>query len=124
MGMDQKIIFPAENTPTWSQLAEFLAARNLPVQMRMIDGELAFPDEIPPDAWRELRVGATHGMITLRREPDGMTLVIWGNADEKMRQDWNTLTWAVGHLAGGVIQTATGKYSAAEFATAIDVKTD
>jgi hypothetical protein len=59
--------------------------------MRMIDGELAFPDETPPDTWRELRVGTPSGMITLRREIDGVTLVIWGNADENLRRDWNTL---------------------------------
>jgi hypothetical protein len=103
MGMDQKVIFPAEKTPTWPALAELLAGKNLPLQMRMIDGELAFPDEAPPDNWRELRVGGSGGMITLRRDADGITLVTWGNADANMRQTWNALAWAVAHLTGGTI---------------------
>ena len=91
MGMEQKVVFPAQQLPTWPQLAGLLAERNFPLEMRMIDGVLAFPDEAPPDNWRELRVGTLHGMVTLRREPDGITLVTWGNADEKMRQAWNAL---------------------------------
>ena len=115
MGMDQKVIFPSENTPTWAQLAELLAKHKLPVEMRMIDGELAFPDETPPETWRELRVGTPHGMITLRREPDGIALVVWGNADAKMRQAWNALTWGLMRLSGGIIRTATGTVSLEEF---------
>ena len=115
MGMDQKVIFPSEKTPTWAQLAKLLAKHKFPVQMRMIDGELAFPDETPPETWRELRVGTPHGMITLRRDPDGITLVIWGNADNKMRQAWNTLTWGLMHLSGGKLHTASGTMSLEEF---------
>ncbi len=111
MGMDQKVIFPPEKTPTWPALAQLLAAKNFPLQMRMIDGELAFPDETPPENWRELRVGAKGGMITLRRDADGITLVTWGNADADMRQAWNALAWAVAHLSAGTI----GKQSADEF---------
>jgi hypothetical protein len=109
MGMDQKVTFPPEKTPTWTQLADLLAARKFPVQMRMIDGELAFPDETPPDTWRELRVGTAHGMVTLRREADGITLVIWGNADVKMRQTWNALAWAIAHLTGGAVGDLTSE---------------
>ena len=103
MGMDQKVCFPPEKTPTWKQLADLMAQRGLPLQMRMIDGELAFPDEAPPDSWRELRVGTSAGMITLRCEADGITLVIWGNADEPMRQAWNELARALADLSGGTI---------------------
>jgi hypothetical protein len=112
VGMDQKVVFPVEKMPSWPQLAAALAERKFPVQMRMIDGELAFPDETPPDAWRELRIGTPHGMVTLRREPDGITLVTWGNADAKLRQAWNALAWALAHLTGGTV----GSLSHAEFA--------
>ena len=38
--------------------AELLTVLRLPGRsMRMIDGELAFPDEQPPESWAELRVG-------------------------------------------------------------------
>jgi hypothetical protein len=106
--MDQKVIFAVEKTPAWPQISDLLATRKFLVQIRMIDGELALPDEMPPEIWQELRVGATHGMITLKRELDGITLVIWANADVHMRQAWNALTWAIAHLADGVIRTSTG----------------
>lgn len=101
MGMDQKVIFPPEKTPSWPQLSELMAQKKCPLQMRMIDGELAFPDETPPETWRELRVGTPAGMITLRRDPDGITLVVWGNADDKMRDAWATLASAIAELTGG-----------------------
>ena len=121
MGMDQKVFFPSEKTSTWPQVADLLAERKFPVQMRMIDGELAFPDETPPETWRELRVGTAHGMITLRREADGIALVVWGNADANMRQEWNALTWALAHLTGGTIRTATGNLSLADFVRTADL---
>ncbi len=98
MGMDQKITFSPAKMPTWPALCEWMAQKNCPLQMRMIDGELAFPDETPPEIWRELRVATAAGMITLRRETDGITLVIWGNADEKLRADCNTLASALAEL--------------------------
>ena len=121
MGMDQKVVFSAERTPAWPTLVELLAQKTFAIQMRMIDGELAFPDETPPDAWRELRVGTPGGMVTLRREPDGITLVTWGNADAKMRQAWNALTWAIAHLSGGAIQSASGVISSDQFANTAEL---
>ncbi len=116
MGMDQKVVFPAENLPAWTQFADTLAQHKYPVQLRMIDGELALPEETPPHDWKELRVGAVAGMITLRREADGVSLVVWGNADDKLRQAWNALTWTLGHLTGGVIHVAATSLAADEFA--------
>jgi hypothetical protein len=101
MGMDQKVSFAPERLPSWSQLTALLAERGLTVQMRMIDGELAFPDEVPSMNWRELRVGLAPGMITLRRERDGITLVTWGNADDDLRQAWNDLAAALADITGG-----------------------
>lgn len=91
MGMDQKIAFPQEKLPTWPQFADACAKKNIPLQLRMIDGELAFPDETPHESWRELRISTPAGMITLRREAGGITFVIWGNADETLRRDCDTL---------------------------------
>jgi hypothetical protein len=99
MGMDQKTTFLPAKMPTWPALCELMAQKTCPLQMRMIDGEIAFPDESPPETWRELRVATSAGMITLRRETDGITLVIWGNADEKLRADCNTLAAVIAELA-------------------------
>lgn len=116
MGMDQRVTFAPGQAPTWTRLTELLGARGYPVQLRMIDGELAFPDEQPPLTWRELRVGTPQGMITLRRAEAAVTLVTWGNADQGLRQAWNALTWAVAELTGGTVETAAGHVSAAAYA--------
>jgi hypothetical protein len=75
MGMAQSVTFPAGSLPSWSAVQDLLASRGFPVQVRMIDGELAFPDEEPPENWRELRLGTPDGMIvTVRREGDHETV--------------------------------------------------
>jgi len=102
--MDQRVSFPAERMPSWPSLRDLLASRGMPLQLRMIDGELAFPDEAPPETWRELRVGTPAGMVTLAREQDGVRLVIWGNADEAMRRAWNVLGEAIADLTGGTVE--------------------
>src|SRR3712207_8342677 len=35
----------------------------------------SFPDEVPPEGWRELRVGTPQGMVTLRREGGAVVCV-------------------------------------------------
>jgi hypothetical protein len=115
MGMEQRVEFGEGAPPLWPAVAELLNGRGYPVQMRMIDGELAFPDESPPEGWRELRLGTPGGMITLRREPGGVMLVTWGNADAGLRQAWHALTWACAEVTGGRIHTAGGPLTAADF---------
>ena len=65
----------------------------------MVDGELRLPEEEVPTVWQELRVGTPQGMVTVRREPDRVRLVTWGNADAAMLQAWNALAWAFYLLA-------------------------
>ncbi len=116
MGMDQKVRFAAEHAPSWPALRDLLASRGLAPQLRMIDGQLAFPDEEPAPDWQELRISTAHGMVTLRREADGIRLVVWGNADPGMRQAWNALTWAVAALSSGTVETVNGPCAADTFA--------
>src|ERR1700730_13908206 len=107
MGMEQTVTFPAGNQPFWPATRNLLASHGLSVQVRMIDGELAFPDEEPPEGWRELRLGTPEGvMVTVRRERDRIVLVIWGNANAALVQAWNALTWAFAETGRGKIQTA------------------
>ena len=121
MGMEQTVVFDAARLPTWAQLAAFLAGQGFPLQLRMIDGELAFPNEMPPEDWRELRVSTPQGMVTLRRDAEGVTLITWGNADGPLRQAWNALTWAIAALTEGTVRTAEGDRSSAAFARAADL---
>jgi hypothetical protein len=115
MGMEQTVIFTNKPLPSWPAVRDLLARHGIAVQNRMIDGELAFPDEEPPATWRELRVGTAQGMVTIRREVDGVRLVTWGNADTAMQKAWNALTWAFAEVGGGQVQTAEGTLDAAAF---------
>src|SRR5262249_30671546 len=115
MGMEQTVTFPAGAVPSWPAVRDVLARHGLVVQLRMIDGDRAFPEEEPPEAWRELRLGMAGGMVTLRREPDRVRLVVWGNADAGLRQAWNALTWACAEAGGGQVLAGERPVSAAEY---------
>ena len=103
MGMEQKVVLPAGQTPVWPKLADHCVAQSFPLKVMMIDGELAFPDETPGDAWREVRVGTAHGMVTLRRAEDGVHLVTWGNAEGPVRAAWETLARLVAEAFEGTV---------------------
>ncbi len=103
MGMDQRVTCRSDQLFDWPSFVDGLAAKGFAVDIRMIDGELSFPDETPPDSWRELRVGTPNGMVTLRRETDGIVVVTWGNADDAMRQSWNAIAWGVAQVTGGQV---------------------
>ena len=103
MGMDRHVRFGDGRQPTWAKVVARLVDAGLPVQLRMIDGQLAFPDETPAEDWRELRVGAASGMVTIRRIDDGVACVVWGNADRPTREMWNAIAWAFAVESDGKI---------------------
>ncbi len=115
MGQERVVTFTGGSVPPWPRVGELLTRSGFAVQMRMIDGQLAFPDEQPPESWSELRVGTAQGMVTVRREADRVRLVTWGNADPAMQQAWNALAWAFAEAGDGRIESADGGQSAAEF---------
>jgi hypothetical protein len=122
MGMEQTITFPVGSPPSWLVVRDLLVSRGFPVQVRMIDGELAFPDEEPPESWRELRLSSPEGrMVTVRREGDRLVLVVWGNADAQLVHAWNALTWAFAEVANGTIQAGDGLLVAAEYMRRMDM---
>jgi len=121
MGMEQRVEFGAAGCPPWPKVAALLAEHSFAVQVRMIDAELAFPDEAPPEEWRELRIGTPGGMITILRESNAVRLVTWGNADAVMRQGWNALTWAFAEAGAGTVITETGPATAEEFRQRIGI---
>jgi hypothetical protein len=117
--MEQTVVFPQRKPPAWPEVAGLLARQGRPVQMRMIDGELAFPDEEPPEVWREIRVASAGAMITIRRGEDQVVLVAWGNADADQVALWNALAWAWAAAGNGQVQTAEGSLDAAAFAAKV-----
>jgi hypothetical protein len=115
MGVEQTVTFTGRTVPAWPVVRDQLARHGLAVQTRMIDGVLAFPDELPTESWRELRLGTDQGMVTLRRETDRVVCVTWGNADPGLRQLWNALIWGFAAAGDGRILTPDGPRSAEEF---------
>lgn len=115
MGVDLAILTSAEQKSPWPVVLQLLAARGYPLEMRMIDGALAFPDEAPPDDWRELRVGTPGGMVTVRREPGRYVCTVWGNADQSLTEAWHAVAWAFAEATGGSIAQADGVQSAVDF---------
>jgi hypothetical protein len=65
--------------PAWPQI---LAQMGEPAVIRMIDNMPAFPDEVPADDWREVRISVAAGMITVRRQASAWSCIVWGSADE------------------------------------------
>lgn len=104
MGMEQTVHFPTQDPPAWGEVADLLARSGLPVEMRMIDGELSFPDEQPPPTWRDLRIAARGAMVTLRRAEGRVAVVSWGTADEAQRGLANAAAWALAQAGGGQVQ--------------------
>ena len=49
MGMEQCVSFAGKTIPAYSAVRDFLSERDFPLQMGMIDGQLAFPDESPDE---------------------------------------------------------------------------
>jgi hypothetical protein len=121
MGIEHVVTFASGAAPSWSSVSELLAGRGFPAQLRMIDGQLAFPDESPADDWRELRVGTALGMVTIRREPERVTVVTWGNADAALLRAWNALAWAFAVTGQGKVVTPAGELSAAAFQAQADL---
>jgi hypothetical protein len=121
--MEQHVEFPANGQPGWQALRDFLKGRGFPVQLRMIDGQLAYPDEEPPPEWMELRIGTDQGMVTVRRSDNRLTFVTWGNSDQLLLQAWNGLVWGCAHLGSGTVLTETGSQTAAEYQRSHDLPT-
>jgi hypothetical protein len=116
MGLTQIVLFATARSPSWPAVRELLAAHKFPLQVRMIDGELAFPDEEPGEDWRELRLATQEGLaLTVKRETDRAELIIWGNADPTLIQAWNALTWAFAEAGQGVIRTGAGEQTSSEY---------
>lgn len=118
MGLDRTVRFPTSAAPPWGAILAHLNRVGEPGTLRMIDGMPAFPDETPPDDWKELRVGTAAGMVTVRRGAGVLSCVVWGNADPALNAAWAKVIWACAAAGGGMVATASGPASAEEFARA------
>jgi hypothetical protein len=81
MGVQSTFRFPAGAVPGWEAIHAAIVQSGEPPVVRMIDGLPAFPNEVPPDEWKEVRIGLAGTMVTLRRTAAGIDVVTWGTAD-------------------------------------------
>ena len=116
--MQRTIHFPTDSRPTWESVrSAFQTLAEVPI-VRMIDNLPAFPDEIPEPGWRELRIGLSGGMVTVRATPAGWDCVIWGNADPLLARSWDIACWAIAAAGQGRVSFESGEsLSAEEFRT-------
>lgn len=68
----------------WNKISAALARFEPKGIIRMADGQLTFPDEEPLADWKELRIALPAGMVTIKRNPTGLTLVTWGNVSPEL----------------------------------------
>jgi hypothetical protein len=92
----------------WPAIRDRLISAGESPVLRMIDGQLAFPDESPEPGWAELRLGLSGGMVTLRRGPAFLACIVWGNADDGLLRSRDRLAWACAAGTGGVIRLDDG----------------
>lgn len=106
MGISRTIQFHAGSIPAWSVISAHLCANGEPPTLRMIDNLPAFPDEVPPENWRELRLSTLAGMVTIRRAgTDSLQCVVWGNADSALLVSLDKIVSACAVAGNGTIRT-------------------
>lgn len=103
MGMQQVVEFEPGGVPDWASVRDLLASHGVEAPMRMIDGALSFPDEMPKPEWKEIRVAPPGGMITIRKTDRTVTLVAWGDADPSLAAGWNAVVWGFAKAGAGAI---------------------
>lgn len=73
-------IFAPNPVPDLDAALARLAAAGVTCQVLMVDGELRLPTLPPPTEWRDVRLRTPAGTVALKRRPDGVAIVVFGNA--------------------------------------------
>jgi hypothetical protein len=110
MGVQLTVTFPA-GEPGWPAVAAKLAEAGEAPAVRMIDGLPAFPDEVPEDGWREVRVGFAAGMVTITRTASEWRCTVWGTADPALLRAQAACAWAAASAGSGLVHTDAGPLS-------------
>ena len=66
-------------------IAAALAAAEIAAVVVMIDGALVAPGPLADSAWRDVRVRAQEGTLTLQKRGADVAVVVFGNADAALR---------------------------------------
>ena len=72
-------------------LLDQLGAAGAPERARHGGQRPQGPGAIPPAVWRDARIRTPAGVVTLRRVPSGVAVVVFGNADDALRAAQRTI---------------------------------
>jgi hypothetical protein len=86
-----EVVVPRITTVDMPALLHRLADAGLPSTLAMVDNVLQGPGATPPPSWRDVRLRTPAGMVTLRRVPSGVAIVVFGNADGPLRDAQRTI---------------------------------
>ena len=89
--MGLEVVVPRLASVGLATLLDRLAAAGLPSSLAMVDNVLQGPGATPPVAWRDARLRTPAGVVTLRRVPSGVAVVVFGNADDALRDAQRTI---------------------------------
>lgn len=98
--MGLEVVVPRVSSVELATLLGRLAAAGLPSTLAMVDNVLQGPGATLPAAWRDLRLRTPAGMVTLRRVPGGVAVVVFGNADDTLRTAQRTIAETLLQLHG------------------------
>src|SRR3954447_25201648 len=84
MGLD--LFVPQAALGSLAGLLDRLARAGLPSSIMMVDDQLAPPGAVLGAQFRDVRLRTPAGMVTLKRRPDGVAVVVFGNADPALQQ--------------------------------------
>ena len=89
--MGLEVVVPRVASVELAALLDQLSAAGLPSALAMVDNVLQGPGAIPPAVWRDARLRTPAGIVTLRRVPSGVAVVVFGNADDALRAAQRTI---------------------------------
>jgi hypothetical protein len=89
--MGLEVVVPRVSSVGLATLLDRLVTAGLPSTLAMVDNVLQGPGATPPSAWRDARLRTPAGIVTLRRVPSGVAVVIFGNADDSLRAAQRTI---------------------------------
>lgn len=92
MGME---LFVPGGSPVFTQFLERLLDAGMVATVVMVDGRLHPPTGTIPPHWEDVRLRLAEGMISLKRRPDGIAVVVFGNADATLTAAQRTIAEAL-----------------------------
>jgi len=79
-----------------AELVAALASAGIAATVMMIDGALVAPGAPLPSSWRDSRLRLAEGTVTLLRRGGDVAVVVFGNADERLRAAQERVASALG----------------------------